>query len=267
MTLSELIENALNEERKQGMKQREIAKAHNVSRSYIQSLLTGRCPYDGITLDSFTRMFPNATIYLNGDKEKTQAGNASKKNLLVQIEEALRQQQRQGRTQTEMSELNGISQSHIQRILANPGKKIRGLKVETIMKMFPHATLSFIDDEVKNNALETKSKTLAEQFKDFLFKEQENGKSQVEIASEHGVSQQYISSLLSPNHNCEGVSLGIVSTMFPHASLNFNENEDWRHPASAEHIRARIIAAIIPLDIPPESLQAVLRAINELNLE
>ena len=37
--------------------------------------------------------------------------------------------------------------------------------------------------------------------------------------------------------------------------------------AAAEQIRARIIAALIPLDIQPDALQTVLRAINELNLE
>jgi len=63
-------------------------------------------------------------------------------NLAEQIEDALRQQQRQGKTQTEMSEMNGISQSHIQRILSNPETKIKGLKVETLMKMFPSATLN-----------------------------------------------------------------------------------------------------------------------------
>ena len=67
-------------------------------------------------------------------------------NLAEQIEDALRQQQRQGKTQTEMSALNGISQSHIQRILSNPENKIKGLKVETLMKMFPRATLNLNGD-------------------------------------------------------------------------------------------------------------------------
>lgn len=67
-------------------------------------------------------------------------------NLAEQIEDALRQQQRQGKTQTEMSELNGISQSHIQRILSNPETKIKGLKVETLMRMFPRATLNLNGD-------------------------------------------------------------------------------------------------------------------------
>ena len=67
-------------------------------------------------------------------------------NLTEQIEDALRQQQKQGKTQTEMSVLNGISQSHIQRILSNPENKIKGLKVATLMKMFPRATLNLNED-------------------------------------------------------------------------------------------------------------------------
>ena len=131
-------------------------------------------------------------------------------NLAEQIEDALRQQQRQGKTQTEMSEMNGISQSHIQRILSNPGNKIKGLKVETLMRMFPRATLNL------NGNITT---------------------------SQTGTNNVVV------NGEC-----GTVNNGTPHAQ------------PSADQIRARIIAALIPLDIPPESLQAVLRTINELNL-
>ena len=133
-------------------------------------------------------------------------------NLAEQIENALRQQQRQGKTQTEMSEMNGISQSHIQRILSNPENKIKGLKVETLMRMFPRATLNF------NGNITT---------------------------SQTGTNNVVV------NGECGTVNNG------PHAPVQ---------SVSAEHIRSRIIAALIPLDIPPESLQSVLRTINELDL-
>ena len=126
-------------------------------------------------------------------------------NLAEQIEDALRQQQRQGKTQTEMSEMNGISQSHIQRILSNPGNKIKGLKVETLMRMFPRATL---------------------------------------------------------NLNGDGSNTIIASNV----KVNTQSINNGSPPGSAEQARTRIIAALIPLDIPPESLQAVLRTINELDL-
>ena len=66
MTLAETVRQAIDNERRSGLTQQSIAERHNVSRAYIQSLLTGRCPYEGITLDSLSRMFPSATLNLNG---------------------------------------------------------------------------------------------------------------------------------------------------------------------------------------------------------
>lgn len=65
MTLAETVKDAINKEHMSGMTQQQIADRHNVSRSYIQSLLTGRCPYEGITLDSLQKMFPHAILGLN----------------------------------------------------------------------------------------------------------------------------------------------------------------------------------------------------------
>ena len=65
MTLAETVRDAINKEHMSGMTQQQIADRHNVSRSYIQSLLTGRCPYEGITLDSLQKMFPHAILGLN----------------------------------------------------------------------------------------------------------------------------------------------------------------------------------------------------------
>jgi len=66
MTLAETVKDAIKKEHMSGMTQQQIADRHNVSRSYIQSLLTGRCPYEGITIDSLQKMFPNAILGLNG---------------------------------------------------------------------------------------------------------------------------------------------------------------------------------------------------------
>lgn len=132
--------------------------------------------------------------------------------------------------------------------------------------------------------------TLAEQLKNTLLDELRGGKTQTQLAKEHNVSQQYISTLLSAEHDCEGVSLGIVSKMFPHSSLNLNGNITTSQTGTnnvvvngecgtvnngshspvqssfADSIRARIIAALIPLDISSDALQSVLRTINELDL-
>lgn len=85
MTIAETVRNIIQSEYDAGKKQREIADAHNVSRSYIQSLLTGRCPYEGITLDSLSRMFPSATLNLNGGGITQVASNVRVNNQSVNL--------------------------------------------------------------------------------------------------------------------------------------------------------------------------------------
>ena len=130
--------------------------------------------------------------------------------------------------------------------------------------------------------------TLAEQLKNTLLDELRGGKTQTQLAKEHNVSQQYISTLLSAEHDCEGVSLGIVSKMFPFASLNLNGNITTQQgtnnvvvngensgtvnngtPASnsksaVEAFRHEVVDALIGLDIPSDALAAVLKTIKEL---
>lgn len=134
--------------------------------------------------------------------------------------------------------------------------------------------------------------TLAEQLKNTLLDELRGGKTQTQLAKEHNVSQQYISTLLSAEHDCEGVSLGIVSKMFPLSSLNLNGNiTTSQHgtnnvvvngensgtvnngsPAPSEAqirlavdaFRHEVVDALIGLDIPPDALAAVLKTIKEL---
>lgn len=64
-----------------------------------------------------------------------------------QIESYLRKEYESGKTQEEMAAKIGITQPHIQRILSDP-KKIYGITVKTLMKMFPEATLNFKGENV-----------------------------------------------------------------------------------------------------------------------
>jgi len=75
MTLAETVREIIDSEHRSGLTQQKIADRHNVSRSYIQSLLTGRCPYEGITLDSLSRMFPRASLNLTGTGNITQVAS------------------------------------------------------------------------------------------------------------------------------------------------------------------------------------------------
>ena len=126
----------------------------------------------------------------------------------------------------------------------------------------------------------------ANQIKDYLLNEYNGGMKQTEMAKRHNVSQQYICRLLSGKRSCEDITIKTLMKMFPAFTLNLNGDGNITQtashvsvkngsvnsisvhspPASFEQIRARIIAALIPLEIPPEALQCVLRTINELDL-
>ena len=67
MNLSDKILAQLKEEYRSGMTQQEIAKAHNVTHPQIQRLLSGQRDCGGLTIDTVSKMFPNATIHLHGD--------------------------------------------------------------------------------------------------------------------------------------------------------------------------------------------------------
>ena len=47
--------------------QEEIAKSLGISRPYLNRLLNKKRPIDGITLRALMKLFPRATLHLNGD--------------------------------------------------------------------------------------------------------------------------------------------------------------------------------------------------------
>lgn len=75
MTIEETIKTALEEEYRRGRTHQEIADAHNVSRSYVQYLLTGGRAYGKLKVEAVQRMFPRATLSLNGDGNITQVAS------------------------------------------------------------------------------------------------------------------------------------------------------------------------------------------------
>lgn len=128
--------------------------------------------------------------------------------------------------------------------------------------------------------------TIAEQVKNALQEEYRNGGKQQEMAAKHGVSQQYISRLLSGKRSCEGLSLKAVNNMFPYATLNINgnltaDNSGINHGVvginngtvnstsvngDVEKFRVKALSAIIDLDIPSDTLQIVLKTLKNLKL-
>lgn len=66
--LSKTILEAIRKDYDAGKKQTEIAKDHNVAQQIISRLLSGKRSASGLTVETIEKMFPNATINLNGDK-------------------------------------------------------------------------------------------------------------------------------------------------------------------------------------------------------
>lgn len=118
-----------------------------------------------------------------------------------------------------------------------------------------------------------------------LRQEYDSGMTQEEVAAKHHVRHSQMQPILSGKRSAGGLRIETLDRMFPNATINLNGNgnstitqvasnvkvntqniNNGSPPGSAEQARTRIIAALIPLDIPPESLQTVLRTINELDL-
>lgn len=127
--------------------------------------------------------------------------------------------------------------------------------------------------------------SLSEKVYETLKAEQKAGMKQTEIAAKHNVEQSHIQPILSGQRKAGKMRLETFDKMFPNASIrlygdnnimqtasnvrvkNGSVNSISVNPAvSTEQIRARIIAALIPLEIQPDALQTVLRTINELDL-
>ena len=118
-----------------------------------------------------------------------------------------------------------------------------------------------------------------------LRQEYDSGMTQEEVAAKHHVRHSQMQPILSGKRSAGGLRIETLDRMFPNATINLNGNgnstitqvasnvkvntqsiNSGAAHGSAEQARTRIIAALIPLDIPPESLQTVLRTINELDL-
>lgn len=85
MNIADPVRAALEEEYKRGKTHQEIADAHHISRSFIQSVMTGRRNYDGISLKHIERMFPHATLNLNGGGITQVASNVRVNNQSVNL--------------------------------------------------------------------------------------------------------------------------------------------------------------------------------------
>lgn len=65
------IKNRLQARYNAGETQQEIAESTSISRTYIRDLLSGKSAIDGLTVKMINRLFPNATLLLDGGPDET----------------------------------------------------------------------------------------------------------------------------------------------------------------------------------------------------
>ena len=118
-----------------------------------------------------------------------------------------------------------------------------------------------------------------------LHKEKDLLGTQDRVAKKLGKSQGMIQKYLSGIDHVQGMKLETLDFLFPNATINLHGDKNIIQTASnvsvrngsvntismnscatAEQIRARIIAALIPLKISSDALQTVLQTIHELDL-
>lgn len=77
MTIQDEILAALKDEYASGKTQKEIGEKHGLTQTDVQRLLSGDRKVDGLKLKTFLRMFPNASINLNGNTVNVRSDNGS----------------------------------------------------------------------------------------------------------------------------------------------------------------------------------------------
>ena len=76
MSICTIVRNRLQQDREDGRTLREMAYGYNVPEGSLSRLLTGKREYQCLTLGTFDRMFPNATISLDGEAQGVNVANS-----------------------------------------------------------------------------------------------------------------------------------------------------------------------------------------------
>lgn len=66
MGVVDYVRASIREERESGLTLKQISRRHDIPVSYVGNLLNGKRGWDGITLGTFDRMFPRASVDLLG---------------------------------------------------------------------------------------------------------------------------------------------------------------------------------------------------------
>lgn len=81
MSLVEQVKSAVIRERKNDATLQRISDKFHIPQSHVANLLNGKRSFGGITLDTFDRMFPRASVFLNGKDSTQSIGDNSNGNI------------------------------------------------------------------------------------------------------------------------------------------------------------------------------------------
>ena len=119
--------------------------------------------------------------------------------------------------------------------------------------------------------------SLSEQVKFAVVRERKNDETLQRISEKFHIPQSHVANLLNGKRSFEGITLGTFDRMFPRATVDLDGrssiiasrvaspgdgNITYSSGDRSEALRSAIIAAIIDLDITPEILAKVLKAVK-----
>lgn len=115
---------------------------------------------------------------------------------------------------------------------------------------------------------------IIQQVENVLIDEYNSGMTQEEVAAKHNVKHAQIQYWLSGKRNIAGISLRTFVKMFPKATVNLTGEISTNTvdsvaiaTAAVEDFKHRAFSAVVDLNLPPDAMQAVLRAIKSINLK
>lgn len=119
--------------------------------------------------------------------------------------------------------------------------------------------------------------SLSEQVKFAVVRERKNDETLQRISEKFHIPQSHVANLLNGKRSFEGITLGTFDRMFPHATVDLEGHApimaarvaspgdgDITYGDRSESLRSAIIGAIIDLDIPPDVLAKILRAVKHV---
>ena len=89
----------------------------------------------------------------------------------------------------------------------------------------------------------------------------QGGMTQDELSRKTGISRPYIALILSGKRPVRNPTVDLLFKVFPHATINLTGEGN---TTTVDEFRHKAMDAVIDLDLSPDAMQAVLRALKDL---